>query len=270
MLLVTSEHARSLSARKTRTEKAEIRASNVKQRETTAVISQPTYLSWLGYFRIMKEADIFVFLDNVQFEPRSWQCRNRIKSPGGWQWLSVPIKRESQSTICNTKIDNSKQWKRQHWKAIKSCYGKAEFFHLYAPFFKSVYEAEWGNIALLNIHITKYLATQLGISPLFVQASKLGLEGKRTKLLLDICKMFDADRYVSSIGAHEYMKEDGAAEIFEKEKIKVQFLQYIHPIYPQLFGEFIPELSVIDCLFNCGPNSANVMFTENTAANREL
>ena len=236
----------------------------------TIVISQPTYLPWTGYFRIMKEADVYVFLDNVQFEQRSWQSRNRIKSAEKFAWLTIPTHHDSQSKISDVEIDNSKAWKRQHLNAIKTSYGKAPYFANYSSFFKSLYEMNWTELPLLNIYLIKYFATQLGLSPIFVRASKLGLEGKRTTLLLDICKMFGADRYVSSIGAKNYMEADGAKQIFEKEGIKVEFLEVSHFSYPQLFGEFIPELSIVDLLFNCGPNSSKILFDNDTAVFSEL
>ena len=83
-------------------------------------------------------------------------------------------------------------------------------------------------------------------------------------MLLNICKMLGADRYVSSIGAKEYMEEDGAQELFKDEEIVIEFLEYAHPVYPQLFREFVPQLSFVDCLFNCGPNSSKIVFGEET------
>jgi hypothetical protein len=255
----------SISESKHRSENLKTNVLQVKQKKVTVVISQPTYLSWTGYFRIMQEADVFVFLDSVQFEPRSWQCRNRLKSPSGSSWLTVPIRHKGNLAICDTEIDNSKSWRKQHWNAINIYYGKAKFFDLYAPSFKTFYSAEWSDIASLNINFTKFLAGQLGISPIFVRASRLGLTGKRTKLLLEICKMFDANRYVSSIGAKDYMEADGAKAIFDEKGIEVEFLTANFPKYPQLFGEFIPGLSVVDLLFNCGPEASKFLFAENAA-----
>jgi hypothetical protein len=231
----------------------------------TIVISQPTYLPWSGYFRIMKEADVYVFLDNVQFESRSWQSRNRIKSLEKSVWLSVPTHHKSQSRISEVQIDNSKAWKRQHLVSIKTSYGKAPYFKNYYSFFKSVYESQWTELTLLNIYLIKFFAAQLGLTPAFVRASKLGLEGKRTALLLDICKMFGADRYVSSLGAKDYMETDGAQAIFENEGIKIDFMEVKLFNYPQLFGRFIPDLSIIDFLFNCGPCSSKMLFDKDTA-----
>lgn len=236
----------------------------------TVVISQPTYLPWLGYFRIMKEADVYVFLDNVQFERRSWQCRNEIKSPKKQIWLTVPTVHEERCSIKTVKMDNTKPWRRKHWNALKTCYGKALYFDVYSPFFESVYKKRWVKLVSLNICIIKYLASQLGLSPVFLRSSKLRVEGKRTHLLLNICKMLNADRYVSSVGAKEYMEEDGAEESFKDEGIAVEFLQYNHPIYPQLFGEFISNLSFVDCLLNCGPNSPKIVFSEESATFRSF
>ncbi len=232
---------------------------------TTVVISQPTYLPWLGYFRIMKEADIFVFLDTVQYERQSWQCRNRIKAPNGPMWLTVPIKHDTLfSAIKDVKIDNCSSWARKHWNSIKACYGRAQWFGAYSDFFKSVYEKQWVLLSELNINIITFLAKQLGLSPTFLRSSELNVSGKRTDLVLNICKLLGADRYVSSIGAKDYMSKDNAEEIFKSEDIAVEFLEYTSPTYPQLFGDFLSELSFVDCLFNCGPDSSKVVL------NREL
>ncbi len=228
----------------------------------TVVISQPQYLPWSGYFRVMQEADVYVFLDNVQFEPSSWQCRNRIKTAAQWTWLTVPTHHEGQSKISEVDIDNSKPWPRQHWTAIRTSYGKAQYFHEYSSFFKSVYDMKWSKLTSLTMHVVKYLSLQLGLSPKFVQASKLGVKGKRTELLLEICKMFDANRYVSSIGAKDYMREDGAKNSFLEAGIELEFLQFDLPSHKQLFGDFVPGLSFVDCLFNCGSSSSKILFDE--------
>lgn len=214
---------------------------------------------------------MYVFLDNVQFEQRSWQCRNRIKSPAKPLWLTVPTRHtDLQCRISDVEIDNSKPWRRQHWNALATSYRRAPYFKEHSAFFNSVYEQEWIKLVSLNIHIIKYLASQLGLKAVFVQASKLGLEGKRTNLLLEICKVFAADRYVSSIGAKDYMKEDGAKEIFQEAGVTVEFLVYNHVAYPQLFGDFVPEISFVDCLFNCGPDSSKIILGEKSATFESL
>ena len=229
----------------------------------TVVISQPTYLPWLGYFYIMKEADVFVFLDSVQYARQSWQCRNRIKAPRDWMWLTIPIKHDTMfRAIKDVEIDNSSSWALKHWNSIKACYGRAPYFDAYSGFFKSVYEKQWTMLSDLDIHVIKYLARQLGLSPLFLRSSELNVDGKRSHLVLSICKLLGANRYVSSIGAKEYMAQDHAEELFGNEGIVIEFVDYEHPTYPQLFGDFIPNLSFVDCLFNCGPDSPRIVFGE--------
>ena len=230
----------------------------------TVVITQPTYLPWLGYFYIMKEADVFVFLDHVQFQRSSWQCRNRIKSPTGWFWLTVPTHRKGRCSIKDVEIDNTQSWQKKHWKALKLNYGKASYFDLYSPFFKSVYEKNWIKLVCLNIYIIKYLASQLGLAPIFLRSSKLRVQGKRTRMVLSICKTLNADRYVTTPTAKEYMEEDNAEKLFRDEGIAIEFIKYSHPVYPQCFGEFCSHLSFVDCLFNCGSNSPKIVFSEDS------
>ena len=123
-------------------------------------------------------------------------------------------------------------------------------------------------LADLNIHIIKYLASQLGLSSGFMRSSQLNVETKRTQMLLDICKILKADRYVSSVGAEGYMMEDVAGKLFRNEGIAAELLEYKHSIYPQMFGEFIPNLSLLDCLFNCGPDSPKIVFSTRTRKSR--
>ncbi len=230
----------------------------------TVVISQPTYLPWPGYFRLIKEADVFVFLDTVQFERQSWQSRNRIKTPTNWKWLTVPVKHESLfQPIKDVKIDNDKPWQKNHWNSLDSAYRKAPYFRLYAPLFKSVFEKDWQNLSELNISVIRELSSQLNLAPVFLKSSELNITGTRTERLINICRKLDANRYVSSIGAAEYIKQDGGKQLFEAEGIELTFLEYKQPVYPQLFGEYIPGLSFVDLLFNCGPTSSEVLFDQN-------
>ena len=214
----------------------------------------------------MKEADIYVFADHVQFESRSWQCRNRIKAPGKCRWLTVPVMHSSLfGQIKDVKIANDHPWRCKHWNTLNSCYAKAPYFGIYSNFFKSLYEELWTSLSELNIKIITYLASQLGLFPKFLRSSELETEGKRSHLAMNICKSLGADRYVSSIGAWEYMKEEHAEDLFEKEGIKLEFLKYSTPNYPQLFGDFIPDLSIVDCLFNCGNTASEIILQKGPA-----
>jgi hypothetical protein len=237
----------------------------------TVAISQPTYLPWPGYFRLIKEANIYVFADHVQFESRSWQCRNKIKTPEGWKWLTVPVTHDSLfQPIKDVRISNVQQWTKKHWNILNAYYSKTPYFSTHSSFFRSLYEKNWFLLSELNIEIIKYLASQLGLSTIFLRSSELGISDRRSHLALSICKLLKADRYVSSIGAMEYMRKEKADELFKNEGIKLEFLTYSIPSYPQLYGDFVPNLSFVDGLFNCGADSAKILFCENSATFQSL
>lgn len=229
---------------------------------TTAVILQPHYLPYSGFFKLVQESDVFVFLDNVQFEKQSWQDRNRIKVHNGIQWLRVPTIRSFGQPIKDVRINNDLNWQAQHWKAITNSYSRANHFQKYHSFFeREVYSRTWEKLADLNIFIITELTKQLGLKTKFVRASELGVEGKRTELVVNILKKIGADRYYSNLGSKEYMDQE--RHFFKDLGVKIEFMDYQHPTYPQLFGNFIPYLSVIDLLFNQGENSTKTILGEN-------
>jgi len=214
----------------------------------TAAILQPHYLPYCGFFKLISLCDIFVFLDNVQFEKRSWQSRNRIKTPYGFRWLSVPVIKNHREIIKDVKICNSIKWQEEHWKAILCSYSRAEYFNKYKEFFEGIYSKKWENLADLDIAIIEFIAKELGLTATFVRASELGVSGKRSELLANICKKVGADNYYSNIGSKVYM--DKEKNFFDDAGIKVHYMEYEHPTYNQLFGDFISHLSAIDALFN--------------------
>ena len=220
----------------------------------------------MGYFYLIKQADVFVFLDHVQFERNSWQSRNRVKGPMGPIWLTVPVHHKAADSIREVKIDNSQLWSKKHLLTIKTCYGKAPFTDGYLPFFESLYKSEWASLVDLNIHVINYLSLQLGLSPVFVRSSELSVDGRRSELVLNICKALKAEHYLATIGAKEYMQQDGAELLFKKEQMTLEFIEYQAPTYPQLFGEFIPNLSMVDLLFNCGSEKAQTLLNRGKAS----
>ena len=123
-----------------------------------AVISQPTYLPWLGYFYLMSQADAFVFLDDVQFVKRSWQCRNRIKGSNGEVMLTVPVKRDDKLPINEVMINNNDDWAKRHMRAIETSYGSCKFYENYRDYFKELYNKEWNKLAELNMEIIRFIA----------------------------------------------------------------------------------------------------------------
>jgi len=219
-------------------------------------IHQPQYLPWLGYFDKIRRSDIFVFLDNVQFKKNEWQNRNKIKTAQKWQWLTVPVIHRFTQKICEVKINNTVQWGKKHLNGLITNYSKAPFFNEYIGFFERTYAQDWQYLADINIHIIQYLVEALGIlSKMFVRASKYKSKEGPTERLIDICKQVGGDVYLSGKDGAKYLN----LEKFKKAGIKVIFQDYKHPHYLQLFESFEPCLSVIDLLFNCGPESLSIL-----------
>ncbi len=219
-------------------------------------IHQPQYLPWLGYFDKIERSDVFVFLDNVQFKKNEWQNRNKIKTSDGWQWLSVPVIHSFTQKISEVEINNTVQWGRKHLNALVTNYSKTPFYKNYIDFFEQTYTQEWIYLVGINIHVIKYCVEALGLSDKkLVLASDLESREGSSERLIDICKQLGGDVYLSGKDGAKYMDLD----IFKEEGIEVIFQDYKHPRYDQLYGDFEPFLSVIDLLFNCGPDSLSIL-----------
>lgn len=221
------------------------------------VVLQPSYLPWLGYFDQINRADVFVFYDDVQYDKNGWRNRNRIKTPQGWQWITVPVITRNRfgAPISDVEIDNKTLWAAKHLKTLVQNYSKSPYFKEYIRLFKAIYSREWSRIAGLDIALIKSISEVLGINTKFATSSELNLEGDRLERLLKICTKFGADRYLTGESAKDYMDEG----VFSSHGVEVEYQNYRHPVYPQLYGEFISHLSVVDLLFNCGPESLSVI-----------
>jgi hypothetical protein len=220
-----------------------------------AVIVQPLYLPWIGYFDLIDRSDVFVFLDDVQFKGRSWQQRNRIKTHSGDAWLTVPVINKYLQKINEVHIDNSQNWMRKHWESIKHAYSKAAHFNDFSGFYETIYGQKNDSLMDLNVGVIKHVSEQLGIGNKFILSSELGVEEYKTDRLINICKKVEATRYLSGPAARSYLQEDK----FRENGIEVVWHEYEHPIYRQLNGEFIPYMSVIDLLLNEGDTSLNII-----------
>ncbi|MBI4531383.1 MAG: WbqC family protein [Candidatus Latescibacteria bacterium] len=223
----------------------------------TIAIHQPHYLPWLGYFDKMDRADRFIFLDTVQFEKNGWQNRNRIKTATGTMWLTVPVTVKFGMRIDEVRIANATGWGKKQWYALVTNYSGTPFFEEQKAFFEdTLLRREWDSLVDLNLYTTTSLATMLGIRTESIRASDLGIgEDDPNVRLARICQAIGATSYIPGAGGRNYMDMD----VFNAYGIHVEFQEYHHPVYPQRFGEFIPNLSAIDLLFNCGPESLNVM-----------
>ena len=219
-------------------------------------IIQPTYLPWIGYFGMMDIADVFIFYDDVQFVKQSWQQRNKIKTQNGWLWLVVPVFQDLGQKISKVKINNNINWSNTHWKSIYYSYNKAPFFNEYMTIFKEIYEKEWEYLVDLNITLIKKISEILGIDTKFMLSSELGgIEGTKTDRLINILKLIGADEYITGPSTKAYIEP----EKFKGNDITLYWYEFNHPTYAQLYGDFVPYLSVIDLLFNMGDESIKLL-----------
>lgn len=215
---------------------------------------QPAYLPWLGLFDKIARSDAFCILDTAQFSSGDFINRNRLKSPRGAIWLTVPVHAKNHMPICDVRIRGD-GWRRKHLATLEHCYFKAPFFHRYAPEIAVVLERSHASLRELTVELLRVLLAQLGIGTRLVFASDYDFAGKKSEYLLNMCRGLGATAYISGVRGRNYL--DAAA--FFAEGIGVEFQNYRHPVYRQRFGAFVPNLSVLDLLFNVGPRSLDVL-----------
>ena len=225
---------------------------------------QPVYLPWLGLFHKIALADRFVSFNQVQYQPKDWNNRNRVKTPQGPVWLSVPVKRKGylEKKICDIEINNAVKWRHKHWNTLLHNYGKAPHFSNYAEYFEDVYSRQWKTLTELNESMLAWFLSELGINAPIISAGDLDLQGAKSDLVLDMCKKLDADIYIFGEQGRGYADE----ATFEAAGIKPLFQDYRHPVYAQQQGDFISHLSIVDLLFNCGGDSLDILMSGNLAA----
>ena len=224
---------------------------------TTVVILQPGYLPWLGFFDQMRRSDVFVYYDDVQFDKHGWRNRNRIKTPAGPLWLSVPVLHSGRhgQPILEVEIDNRVPWARKHISSIRQNYTRAPFIDDYLPALDAVLQRPWKYLVDMDMRVVELMGTWLDIQPRIARSSELGIEGEKSARLLDICRHFGADCYISGDAAKDYLD----FELFAANGIRVEWQEYPHPVHPQLHGEFLPYLSALDLVLNTGAESQKII-----------
>jgi len=220
---------------------------------------QPYYMPWPGYFYKIYLSNIFVLLDNVQF-PRgaSFVNRNRIKVPDKkFLWLTVPVKKKGMGLqrINDVMINNEHNWSRKHFLSLVHAYKKAPYFEKHIGFLENIYKKRWQKIVDLDIVLLQYMIKELGIDVELKLSSELGVDGKGTQILVDICEKLEAEVYLLGISGRKYIEE----EMFKNRGIEVKYYNFTPPVYPQLWGDFVPNLSTFDVLFNCGVKSMDII-----------
>ncbi|OKH38059.1 hypothetical protein NIES2119_10880 [[Phormidium ambiguum] IAM M-71] len=227
---------------------------------TIAVIHQPQYLPYLGFFHKLNQCDIFVVMDSVQFMRRGIQHRNKIKTSQGEQWLTVPVFHQpsrEEEYIKDIRINSEIPWTRKHWNTLVTNYSPAPYFDLYARELQEILKEEWDYLCELNMILIEWLMEVLMIKKSIVYLSELAIEGTKSELLIDTCKAVGADTYLSGSGGKNYMD----LSLFETAGIKVIWQEFNSPFYKQIFPElgFLPNLSIVDTLFCCGAKTSNFL-----------
>jgi len=203
----------------------------------------------------MDRADVFVLLDDVQYKKNEWQNRNKIRNPRSSQWLTVPVHYRFGQKINEVRVNNNENWRAKHYKSLDTNYSRARHFGKYASFFRESYDREWDLLEDVNFHFIEYLKDSLGIKTVLARSSSFGVRGRRTRKLVNLCRHLKADTYISGAGGKEYLDMD----LFRKSGIKLEFQEYVHPAYEQVYDGFQPYMSVVDLLFCHGKKSLHII-----------
>ncbi|MBI5444687.1 MAG: WbqC family protein [Deltaproteobacteria bacterium] len=213
-------------------------------------VHQPHYLPWPGLFHKMASADLFVFLDVVQYVPREWQNRNRIRTHQGTQWLTVPVHAPGRPEIREVSVDNEQPWAERHLRSLEFNYRPSPHYREVMGWLEPLLQRRWEGLSDLNIAVTLEMARALGVTTPTRIASDLGdLPTGPDRRIVALCERLGAEVYLSGSGGHHYME----LEAYRAAGIRVAFHEFQPPVYPQLHGDPIPGLSAVDLLLQAGP-----------------
>jgi hypothetical protein len=222
-------------------------------------ILQSNYIPWRGYFDIIGLVDEFIVYDVAQYTKNDWRNRNRIRTAQGVQWLTIPIVTSGRfgQTIAEAEIA-SPAWAGRHWKAIAQAYARAPFFELYAPALASVFEACRGlpRLSAVNRLLIEAIAGRLGLKTAITDAAAYAFAGDRNDRLVSLCRSAGATDYLTGPSARNYLDLDR----FARAGIAVEIMDYSqYAPYPQVHGGFVPDVSVLDLLFNVGADAPSYL-----------
>lgn len=227
-------------------------------------ILQPNYIPWKGVFDLINSVDIFVFYDDVQYTTKDWRNRNKIKTKDGVKWLTVPVNKKGlrYQLISEAKIDNSTNWQSKHYKTLISSYSKSPYIKDYEYLLEEIYlKKQWNMLSDLNITTTVFLAEALGIKMEWYKSSEFHETGSKDgEKVIKICQRLGCNHFVNGPASREYMNED----LFSRHNVSLSYIDYHYSEYPQLHGPFCHQVSVLDLLFNCGPNALDFIINKSS------
>jgi len=217
---------------------------------------QSSFIPWRGYFDFIASVDMFVFHDDIQYTKGDWRNRNKIKTANGTEWLTVPVsyKRVSQ-LICETNIDYSTLWGQKHFRVWQEHYQAAPHFNAIKEILSIVDSNQSATISELNIKLIRKICEYLNIFTPMLLSSELALEGSKTARLIDLLKKVNANAYLSGPSADKYLDK----EVFRSNGIQLEYKSYDYAPYPQLWGTFSGEVTVLDLIANCGEGAKSLI-----------
>lgn len=220
--------------------------------------SQPYFFPYPGFFYKAYLSDMLIILDSVQF-PRgtTWTTRNRFKNSQGTLWMTVPVKKKGLGlqSIDDVRICHDDRWEKKHAKSIAAAYSKAPYYKTHMPFVEKLYSSRFDRLIDLNMEIIRYLMRHLQIRTPMIRLSELGIEAKGSRLVAEICATMEASTFLTQNAAIKYLNQTP----FEEKNVMVKTFKPPLLIYPQLWGDFIPNLSTLDLMLNCGPKAHDIV-----------
>jgi len=220
--------------------------------------NQPYFCPFPGFFYKAILSDVLIILDEVQFpHGTTWINRNRFKNDQGTLWMTIPVWKKGlgEQKINQVRICYEGRWPRKHLESLKSAYGNAPYLREHLSFIEGLFAPRSEKLIDLNLAIIRYLMKCLQIQTRLVLLSELGVKARGTQLLIEICKAMGASAFLAQSQAQKYLD----AGLFQESEIELRTFKYLAPIYPQLWREFLANLSTFDLVFNCGPKARDIL-----------
>ena len=219
-------------------------------------VIQSSYLPWRGYFDFIASVDLFVFHDDIQYTKGDWRNRNKLKTANGPTWITVPVSyRRTSQLICETKIDQKQSWARKHKSILQGNYMNARFLGDALDLVSPISDSSFISLSELNIYLVEQIMRYLDISTQTAVSSDFELTGTKTARLVDLLKKVGATSYLSGPSAEGYLEKDE----FRRHGIQLEYKTYDYEPYPQLWGDFVGEVSILDLIANCGPKASQLI-----------
>ncbi|MEE4266376.1 MAG: WbqC family protein [Desulfobacteraceae bacterium] len=221
--------------------------------------SRPYFAPFPGFFYQANLCDVFIILDTVQF-PRgtTWISRNRFKNDQGTLWLSIPVWKKGLGLqrIDEVRICRQARQAQKHLHSLEQAYAHAPYFSEHLQFAQKLFSTAFDRLLDFNLAIIDHLMLNLGVNTEIRKLSELNINTGGDHLLIEICRFFNASKYLAPAAAGKHLNPN----LFEKAGIELQYIKFPSWVYPQLWGDFIPDLSTFDLLFNCGPKASEILF----------